>query len=223
MTDEKTTMERNAYDPWDLRRIPGLNLMEYAKEVDRGGKKDLELSLEGRKIWFRLVCPGGGLALNALRVTDAIIQDIVQFPVLPHRIAGIPETVFLIKFLPPYSLLQVGYRSAGFDRFRVQDNRFRCVCRDPAQNLRTISSGAQLVVRHKVKYQRGASVSDQIGQSAENVPVVERPKIHVLSPRHQEQDTDGQTLPPWERAVVYSCYFRIALHPRGDRPDLQLH
>lgn len=72
MTDEKTTMERNAYDPWDLRRIPGLNLMEYAKEVDRGGKKDLELSLEGRKIWFRLVCPGGGLALNALRVTDAM-------------------------------------------------------------------------------------------------------------------------------------------------------
>lgn len=72
MTDEKTTMERNAYDPWDLRCIPGLNLMEYAKEVDRGGKKDLELSLEGRKIWFRLVCPGGGLALNALRVTDAM-------------------------------------------------------------------------------------------------------------------------------------------------------
>ena len=72
MTDEKTTMERNAYDPWDLGRIPGLNLMEYAKEVDRGGKKDLELSLEGRKIWFRLVCPGGGLALNALRVTDAM-------------------------------------------------------------------------------------------------------------------------------------------------------
>lgn len=72
MTDEKTTMERNAYDPWDLGHIPGLNLMEYAKEVDRGGKKDLELSLEGRKIWFRLVCPGGGLALNALRVTDAM-------------------------------------------------------------------------------------------------------------------------------------------------------
>ena len=72
MTDEKTTMERNAYNPWDLERIPGLNLMEYTKEVDRDGKKDLELSLEGRKIWFRLVCPGGGLALNALRVTDAM-------------------------------------------------------------------------------------------------------------------------------------------------------
>lgn len=71
MTDEKN-MTAHAI-PWDLRRLPNFNYMEFTHVQDTGnGKQDLFMSLEGQKTWFRLACPEGGLVLNALRVTDAM-------------------------------------------------------------------------------------------------------------------------------------------------------
>lgn len=58
---------------WDLNRLPGFDFMKFTQTKDIGeGKKDLFMSLEGQKTWFRLACPNGGLVLNALRVTDAM-------------------------------------------------------------------------------------------------------------------------------------------------------
>ena len=70
MTNEKNTTRCIL---WDLNRLPGFNFMEYTYVKDLGeGKKDLFMSLEGQKTWFRLACPNGGLGLNALRVTDTM-------------------------------------------------------------------------------------------------------------------------------------------------------
>lgn len=70
MTDEKNTMSSIL---WDLNRLPGFDFMKFTQTKDIGeGKKDLFMSLEGQKTWFRLACPSGGLVLNALRVTDAM-------------------------------------------------------------------------------------------------------------------------------------------------------
>lgn len=58
---------------WDLNRLRGFDFMKFTQTKDIGeGKKDLFMSLEGQKTWFRLACPNGGLVLNALRVTDAM-------------------------------------------------------------------------------------------------------------------------------------------------------
>ena len=58
---------------WDLNRLSGFDFMKFTQLKDTGeGKKDLFMSLEGQKTWFRLACPNGGLVLNALRVTDAM-------------------------------------------------------------------------------------------------------------------------------------------------------
>ena len=71
MTDMKRTAERAIL--WDLHRLPDFNYMSFSQEVDKAdGKKNLALTLEGRKTWFRLACPNGGLVLNALRVTDTM-------------------------------------------------------------------------------------------------------------------------------------------------------
>ena len=70
MTDEKNTMSSIL---WDLNRLPGFDFMKFTQTKDIGeGKKDLFMSLEGQKTWFRLACPSGGLVLNALGVTDAM-------------------------------------------------------------------------------------------------------------------------------------------------------
>ncbi len=70
MTNEKNTTRCIL---WDLNRLPGFDFMEYTYVKDLGeGKKDLFMSLEGQKTWFRLACPNGGLVLNALRVTDTM-------------------------------------------------------------------------------------------------------------------------------------------------------
>lgn len=71
MTDEKNTAVGSI--PWDLGRLPDFDYVKFGQVVDKeNGRKDLVLSLEGRKTWFRLACPSGGLVLNALRVTDAM-------------------------------------------------------------------------------------------------------------------------------------------------------
>lgn len=71
MTDEKSMMTHAI--PWDLHRLPDFDYMKFAQVQDIGeGKQTLVLSLEGRKTWFRLACPNGGLVLNALRVTDTM-------------------------------------------------------------------------------------------------------------------------------------------------------
>lgn len=71
MTDGKNTMTHTI--PWDMHRIPGFDYSKFIRVKDTGdGKKDVMMSLEGRKTWFRLACPSGGLVLNALRVTDAM-------------------------------------------------------------------------------------------------------------------------------------------------------
>lgn len=70
MANEKNMAASAAYAPWDLRKIPDFDLMEFVRTVEQAGKKTLLLSLEGKKTWFRLACPTGGLVLNPLRVTD---------------------------------------------------------------------------------------------------------------------------------------------------------
>lgn len=70
MTNEKNM---TSSIPWDLNRLRGFDFMKFTQTKDIGeGKKDLFMSLEGQKTWFRLACPNGGLVLNALRVTDAM-------------------------------------------------------------------------------------------------------------------------------------------------------
>ena len=70
MTNEKNM---TSSIPWDLNRLRGFDFMKFTQMKDIGeGKKDLFMSLEGQKTWFRLACPNGGLVLNALRVTDAM-------------------------------------------------------------------------------------------------------------------------------------------------------
>ncbi len=60
--------------PWDLNKIPSFDFMKFTQVVNQadGKGQTLKMSLEGKKTWFRLACPTGGLALNALRVTDTM-------------------------------------------------------------------------------------------------------------------------------------------------------
>ncbi len=60
--------------PWDLNKIPSFDFMKFTQVVEQaeGRGQTLKMSLEGKKTWFRLACPTGGLALNALRVTDTM-------------------------------------------------------------------------------------------------------------------------------------------------------
>ena len=71
MTDEKNVMARAI--PWDLHRLPDFDYSKFIRVADTGdGKKDVVMSMEGRKTWFRLACPSGALVLNALRVADTM-------------------------------------------------------------------------------------------------------------------------------------------------------
>lgn len=73
MNNEKNAMTASAPAILGLRKIPGYDPLDFAREMsDQAGKKTLTLDLEHKKNWFRLACPNGGLVLNALRVTDTM-------------------------------------------------------------------------------------------------------------------------------------------------------
>lgn len=74
MNNKKNTAAGEAYAPWDLRRLPGFDFTKFTRAADKkdGPGQTLEMTLEGRKTWFRLACPKGGLVLNPLRVADTM-------------------------------------------------------------------------------------------------------------------------------------------------------